>query len=267
MTDTTPSGVDLARVALAAARAAAKASPPPKRRLGAAPSRRKDQGNGRDPLPFAAAVQQMMAERGWDMPAKGGTILDRWPTIAPTLVGKVAAVRFDADTRTLHLRPVSPAYRTQLTLHQQQIIQQINAAVGDSTVRNLAILAPGTVDAPASPPATPAASCAPASAAQSEQPQAKHPGYLAALAAHRASGGTREVGLSPLIREAAEQQIEALRRHREPEEAFAEAAAQLEILQAQQDHPSDSLQASIRSARAYKHGVGPSVARRAFDVA
>ncbi|MDK0525044.1 DciA family protein [Streptomyces sp. ML-6] len=266
MTDTTPSGVDLARVALAAARAAAKSGPPPKRRMGAAPSRRST--NGRDPLPFAAAITQMMAERGWDMPAKGGTILDQWPAIAPTLAGKVAAVRFDADTQTLHLRPVSPAYHTQLTLHQSQIIRQINATVGDSTVRNLTILAPGAVDLVAQEPVTTTMPRTAAAAKQPEQPRTKHPGYLAALAAHRASGGAHETGLAPLIREAADRQTQALRQRREPEAAFTEIAAQEEILQTRQERmcPSDSLQASIRAARIYKRSGGRPV-RRAFEAA
>ncbi|EDY50413.1 hypothetical protein SSCG_03561 [Streptomyces clavuligerus] len=35
------------------------------------------------------------------------------------MAGRGAAVRFEQDTRTLHLRPCSDACRTQLTLHQR----------------------------------------------------------------------------------------------------------------------------------------------------
>ncbi|MFF3734632.1 DciA family protein [Streptomyces sp. NPDC002476] len=142
-------------------------------------------------LGLGTALRRMWAERSWDTAAVGGTVLDRWPTIAPNLTGKVAAERYDDETQTLHLRPISHAYCTQLTLHQRQIVRQINAAVGDDTVRSLEILAPGTVDAPQ--PATPAA---PRTQAPTVQPRPGHPGYLAA---HHASGGTRDTGLAPRI--------------------------------------------------------------------
>lgn len=157
MTDTTPattrpsSGVDLARVALQNARAAAKSQPQTQRRTGASASRAA-RTSGRDPLPFATALSRMIAERGWDVATRGGSVIDQWPAIAPELAGKVAAIAFDDRTRTLRLRPVSPAYRTQLELHQRQITAKINAAIGQDTVRHLHILAPGTVDTPATAP-------------------------------------------------------------------------------------------------------------------
>ncbi|MFE0695067.1 hypothetical protein [Streptomyces sp. NPDC058869] len=41
------------------------------------------------------------------------------------LAGKVETTQFDATTGTLHLRPATPAYRTQLTLHQKQITAKV----------------------------------------------------------------------------------------------------------------------------------------------
>ncbi|MFJ7495834.1 DciA family protein [Streptomyces sp. NPDC097727] len=67
-------------------------------------------------------MSKMVAERGRELAAAGGNILEQWPTIAPDLAGKVAVAHYDDETRTLHLRPGTPAYRTQLTLHQRQII-------------------------------------------------------------------------------------------------------------------------------------------------
>ncbi|MCL7382184.1 DciA family protein [Streptomyces sp. 35G-GA-8] len=191
MTDTTSttelSGVDLARVALLNARAAAKSRPEPKRRTGASPTRRALTGD-RDPQPFGAAITQMMAERGWDMAARGGIVIDQWPTIAPELAGKVAAVAFDEDTRTLHLRPVSPAYRTQIDLYQRQITAKINATVGDDTVRHLKILVPGPVSSTADPrPVNAPARGVPAPDGQPAEPRPRNPGYLKALAAHQTS--------------------------------------------------------------------------------
>ncbi|MFD8937918.1 DciA family protein [Streptomyces sp. NPDC059578] len=270
MTDTTTSsteglsGVDLARIALANARAAAKTLPQQKRRTGA--STRRARGSGRDPLPFGAALTQMMAERGWDMAARGGSVLDQWPTIAPELAGKVAATAFDEETRTLHLRPCSDAYRTQLSLHQPQIITKVNAAVGDDTVRHLKILVPGGVAAPAAPaPEAPPVSEKPAPVGQSAGARPKNPGYLAALAAHQEHRSTRDHEMDARVRAAAEDQARRLRQNREPEAAFTEIAAQEEILREQHERASASgrLEASVRAALAYKHcGEAPAPARR-----
>ncbi|MFB7852415.1 DciA family protein [Streptomyces sp. NPDC056053] len=254
------SGVDLARVALQHALAAAKTQQPkPRRRTGAAASRRGS--DGRDPMGLGDAIKRMMTERGWNTAAAGGSVLDQWPTIAPTLVGKVAAVRFDEETRTLHLRPVSPAYRTQLNLHQSKFIDQINTAVGPGTVHHLMILAPGAVDAPAPSPAALNAphTPAPALAARPEQPRPRHPGYLAALDAHRTAGSTCETGLAPLIRGAADRQTQALLRNREPEAAFTEIAAQEEILRTRQRRTGHdgTLESSIRAALTYKRRGAP----------
>lgn len=138
MTET--SGVDLARVALRAAQAAAKTAPQPKRRTGASAPRRVPGSGGREPLSFGTAISRMVAERGWELAATGGNILEQWPAIAPTLAGNVAAVRYDLETRTLHLQSATPAHRTQLTLHQRAIIAKINQAVGPDSVRHLEIL-------------------------------------------------------------------------------------------------------------------------------
>ncbi|MFI6730504.1 hypothetical protein NRF20_05580 [Streptomyces sp. R-74717] len=76
-------------------------------------------------------------------------------------------------------------------------------------------------------------------------------------------GDNHETGLAPLIREAADRQTEALRHHREPEIAFTEAAAQSEILQAQDrrtEPAAGSLEDSIRAALAYKRRGAPASA-------
>lgn len=230
MTDQPVSGVDLARVALQAAREAAKNHPQPKRRMGASAPRRQARTGGRDPIGFAAAIEQMMAERGWDMAAKGGSILDQWPEIAPELAGKVAAVKFDDESRTLHLRPASAAYRLQLELHQRQIIDKVNTKVGDGTVQALKILTPGAVDSPAATQDPDVQSVQPAAPAAAKP---KNSGYLAAIAAHNEHKSTRDHEMDARVREAAERQNQALTRRREPEDAFTEIAAQMEILRAQ----------------------------------
>lgn len=255
MTEQQMSGVDLARVALKAAMADAKNKPATKKpRRSAASSRRT---GGREPMGFAAAIEQMMTERGWDLGAKGGSILDQWPTIAPELAGKVAAERFDEDTRTLHLRPVSPAYRTQLELYQRQIVDKVNETVGAGTVQQLKILAPGAVGAAPEPASVPdERSALGLTAVKPPAPRERNPRYLEALAAHKEHKRTRETAMDAYVRQATEQQNEALRRRRESEDAFTEALAQEELLKP--TTPSgkpvrDSLEASIQAAIAAKY--------------
>ncbi|MEU5161225.1 DciA family protein [Streptomyces sp. NPDC020875] len=246
-------GVDLARVALANARAASKTLPQTKRRTGASTRRRR--GDGRDPLPFGATITQMMAERGWDTAARGGSVLDQWPAIAPELTGKVDAVSFDEETRTLHLRPCSDAYRTQLHLHQAQIIAKVNEAVGNDTVRHLKILVPGGVAAPTVPASgAPPVREKPAPARQPAGPRPKSAGYLAALAAHQEHRTTHDHEMDTRVRAAAEHQTRRLRQNREPETAFTEITAQEEILRNQHGRARtpDRLEASVRAALAYK---------------
>ncbi|MFC8658176.1 DciA family protein [Streptomyces parvus] len=243
--NTTPTGADLARIALQSARAAAKSAPQPKRTR--TTTTRTQRSGGRDPLPFTDALSRMVAERGWATPAAAaataGSVIDQWPAIAPELAGKVEAVQFDTTTGTLHLRPATPAYRTQLTLHQKQIIAKVNASVGRTTVRQLEILRPAALGSPppgdTRPPAAPAApqpAAAPRRPARTEAPE----GYRAAIAAHRATW-TRQRNTRPEIQAAAERQLRE--RLREPEEDFADGRQALVELRAkaaaQQVRPSD----------------------------
>ncbi|MEU2462520.1 DUF721 domain-containing protein [Streptomyces sp. NPDC012473] len=184
------SGVDLARVALRAAQAAAKTAPQPKRRTGASAPRRVAGSGGRDPLSFGTAISRIVAERGWELAAAGGDILQQWPTIAPTLAGNVAAVRYDPESRTLHLLPATPAYRTQLHLHQRDIIAKINQAVGPDLVRHLEILTSAALSSGEYPathvPVTSTARSAAVEPSIKTRSDASA-GYRKVLAAHRAT--------------------------------------------------------------------------------
>ncbi|MFH8379074.1 DciA family protein [Streptomyces cyaneofuscatus] len=219
------SGVDLARVALRNARAAAKASPQKPRRTGATSSRQTRSGE-REPQALGSAIRRMMAERGLEAGSVRRTVLSQWATIAPELHGKVQAVQYDPATRTLHLRPCSPAYRTQLTLYQRELVARVNATAGADTVTALRILPPGTRDlqerlnhAPAvQPPAAPAAR---PTADRQQEPRPRDPGYLAALTAHQQTWGGHQES-DPLIRAKAGRQIRE--RIREPEHRFVEGS-------------------------------------------
>ncbi|MGW7315515.1 DciA family protein [Streptomyces sp. NPDC054865] len=107
-------------------------------------------------------MQGLMADRAWDVPAAGGSVLDQWPDIAPSLSPKLAAhvraVAFHAETEQLGLRPDSPAYATQLRLISSRIVAAANDAVGAQAVRTVHVLplgAPAKAARP-EPPVKPA---------------------------------------------------------------------------------------------------------------
>ncbi|MET9986195.1 hypothetical protein [Streptomyces rochei] len=133
------SGIDLARQALVAARAAAKRSgatqtKKAKRRTGTVVRR-----DGRDPLGLGAAIGMMMTERGMVAPAVGGSVLAQFDDIlaaaAPELAGHVQAVGFDADTGRLDVTPDAPAYGTQLRWKAPKLIAAANEKVSGANVR------------------------------------------------------------------------------------------------------------------------------------
>lgn len=204
------SGVDLARVALQAAKAAAKNRPVDAAGGGAAtrrvrPSRRT---GGRDPITFAAAIDNLVTERAWQAPAAAGSVIDCWADIAPELVGKVQPVHYEPVTRQLDLLPVSPAYATQLRLLGRQLIARINTKTGQETVKELRVLAPGS--GAAAPTDTGAEhEGAPAAQAPVKTREMASAGYHQALAAHQTA--RPDLRADPAIAEAIESQPRALR--------------------------------------------------------
>ncbi|MEU0703373.1 DciA family protein [Streptomyces bacillaris] len=227
-----PSGIDLARLALQQARLAARSKGGEAKapRRGRATTTRRD---GQEPSGFAAVLAGLMTDRAWELPAAGGSVLDRWPGIAtaitPHLHHHVRAVAFHPETGQLDLRPDSSAYATQLRLISARIITAANEATGTSTVRTIRVLPPGTPPAdlparPATPPA-PAADAPPRHPARTEPPE----GYRAAIAAHRATW-TRQQHTRPEIQAAAERQLRE--RLREPEEDFADGRQAIDELRA-----------------------------------
>jgi hypothetical protein len=212
---------------------------------------------------LGAAITRMMTERGWQPPEEGGSILDQWPTIAPELADKVAAVRFEHDTGTLHLRPATHAYATQLRLYQAQILAKVQQSPSGTAVRTLKILAAGAV-VPAQGD-TLSAPEAPREESPVKTRETASPGYRETL---DLALGNRPAPppINPYIEEARQRQIAALRASRQPESEDRGAVWA-------QDQPtppeSGSLEASIAAALARKRreAAGLTEPRRAFDIA
>ncbi|MBT2402725.1 MULTISPECIES: DUF721 domain-containing protein [unclassified Streptomyces] len=139
-----PSGVDLARQALAAAREQARA------RGNAASGKKRHQpglrsgarADGRDPMPLMAALDRLRTERGWEMPMAVAGVMERWPEI----VGPEIAAHCEPDRyedRELVVRCDSSAWAAQLKLLAPQLVARLNADLGQGTVRLIKVQGPG----------------------------------------------------------------------------------------------------------------------------
>ncbi|MFJ4609625.1 DciA family protein [Streptomyces griseus] len=270
-----PSGIALARLALQQARLAARSKGGEAR----APRRRRattTRRDGQEPSGFAGVPAGLMADRAWELPAAGGSVLDPWPDIAaaitPHLRHHVRAVAFHSETGQLDLRPDSSAYATQLRLISTRIITAANETTGTSTVRTIRVLPPGTPPPdlptrPASPPApAPAAPQAPGST-----PKTAPASYREAIAAHRATWN-RQQHTNPEIQAAAERQLRE--RLREPDNRFADGRQAVAELRAnvaaqQRARPSDVSHARalqrLATERAGLAIIPPAVAPERLD--
>ncbi|MFE5549266.1 DciA family protein [Streptomyces sp. NPDC056534] len=182
------SGADLARLMLQRARQDAKQRgddrPGPARR----PKKTSNiQYHGRAPVGLSGAFQSLLADRGWDVPAAGGSILDRWPDIAaavaPRLAAHTTALAFDPETGQLDLMPDSPAYATQLRLMTPRIITATNEMSGAAAVRTVRVRQPGTLPVTSTPaPATGTTAAEPAGPVKTRETASA--GFRRVLALH-----------------------------------------------------------------------------------
>jgi predicted nucleic acid-binding Zn ribbon protein len=141
-----PAGVDLARVALRAAkeqaraRGAAAVQKKQARRGGLRSGARAD---GRDPLPLGAAISRLITERGWEAPAAVGGVMGRWPQlVGPEVAQHCAPERYDEDACTLTVSCDSTAWATQLRLLAPTLVARLNADLGHGTVKLIKVLGP-----------------------------------------------------------------------------------------------------------------------------
>ncbi|WP_371099856.1 DciA family protein [Streptomyces sp. PU_AKi4] len=258
-----PSGIDLARAALAAARADAKTRPTQPQRKTRTTTSRRTRTYG-DPMGLGAAITAMMTERDWRPPETGGSILDQWASIAPELADKVAAVRFEHDTGTLHLRPVSPAYATQLRMFRPQILRRIHDKTGDQSVRDLRILPPGAASGSDSEPAV-EETTTPAPEEPVKTRETAHPGYRAALEAALTHRPERQP-TDPYVVEALARQEAALRASRQPEDEHRDAVWEIDRLTTNQPDPAEAVRRAA-IARARQQKAGGDVPHRLFGAA
>jgi predicted nucleic acid-binding Zn ribbon protein len=251
------SGVDLARVALRAAKVAAQkngagrtAQPKPR-------TARVVRRDGREPMGLGAAIGALVTERAWELPAAGASLRARWEAIAPEFAGHVVAVGYDADSGRLTVCPESAAWATKLRLEQARVVQAANESAGRAVVRGLRILTPGSVPVTETDGVAPAA--APKGPVKSRESACE--GYHRALAAHQEVAVPSRV--DPAIAEAVERQNRAMRElsrraFPEPEVVSDDAPAPIEAVRAQRRQESEKTRlAALRRARRERAGQTP----------
>lgn len=139
-----PTGVELARAIAAQAGAASQGV----RRRRKKPRRQSGiehtYVNDRDPQLLGAALDSVMAAKGWLTQVNVHVLLANWPK----LVGQVNADHstpesYDGDVLTV--RAESTTWATQLRLFAPQLVALLNAELGDGTVSRVVVKGP---DAP-----------------------------------------------------------------------------------------------------------------------
>ncbi|WP_406393707.1 DUF721 domain-containing protein [Streptomyces sp. NBC_00887] len=144
------SGVDLARVALRAAkeqaRARGDAAQQKKQARRGGGLRSGARSDGRDPLALGSAINRLITERGWETPAAVGGVMGRWTQIVgDDLANHCVPLRYDEDPaeRVLTVQCDSTAWATQLRLLAPQLVARLNTDLGHGTVRMIKVLGPG----------------------------------------------------------------------------------------------------------------------------
>jgi predicted nucleic acid-binding Zn ribbon protein len=146
-TGSAPRGADLARQALAAARArnaARRAELAAQPRSGRRPQRHRWSGAGpdrHDPAPFGALARQWVSDHGSAGDLAKATVIARWPSIVGSdLAAHCAPV--DLVDGLLTVRADSTAWATQIRLLAPTLLGKIAATVGPNQVRKLRTAGP-----------------------------------------------------------------------------------------------------------------------------
>ena len=144
----TKSGIELAREALAQAKAdALKRGTVPgqkaQRKNTGRPVRMPEPGRGGDPKPFGAAIRELLASRGWEQRAAIGGVFGNWEGIVGAeLAGHTRPERFEDGELTVAAD--SATWATQLRLLSSTLVRRLNEELGHGTVRRVKVVGPSS---------------------------------------------------------------------------------------------------------------------------
>ncbi|MEV1331748.1 DciA family protein [Micromonospora costi] len=143
-----PSGPELARAVLDAAKARREAAGKTRRRgSSAGGGERRLRGysgpgpDPRDPQPLGAVLDRLVKARGWQQPAAEATVFGAWErVVGPEVAQHSRPVKLENGELTVEAR--STAWATQLRLLAGSLLKQIAREVGHNVVRKLHIHGP-----------------------------------------------------------------------------------------------------------------------------
>lgn len=257
----TGSGADLARQALAAARANAKNTPAPAAKKPRT-TMRVHRGERTDPQGLGALLGRLTAEQGWEDNLGGGSIINQWPTLCPQYVGLVQPISYEDTTGRLDLRPGNHSYAAQLRLLGGQLAKQINDKMGRPVVRTIRVLPVGNIAATPAPSSPVRPTEAPVRTREDGCPS--YQDARAIVLEHQPPPPP----VDPYTAEAIARQEAALRAGRPSETEHREAVWAQDDTERKAGPAPGSMAASERAARAMaRQQRAQQAPRRAFDVA
>lgn len=142
-------GPDLVRQALAEAKAASRARGTAPRANGGrnATKRqpRRASGDARDPVPFGAAIQKLVAERGWEDTTTRADVLANWDkVVGPEIADHCRPVSLlDGE---LVLVAESTAWATQLRLLTKTLLARVRDHAGEGVAVKVVVQGPAQPD-------------------------------------------------------------------------------------------------------------------------
>mgnify|MGYP001946049936 CR=1 len=136
------SGVELARQALAKARAEAKARGAVPQGQPRRPRRDRVPRRG-EPQTFGEAVRAWLIEHGWQEQVAIGGVFGRWSQIVGDRLAEHVRPQTYADGE-LVVSVDSPAWATQVRAMAPQLVRRLNEELGHGTVRCIRVATPGS---------------------------------------------------------------------------------------------------------------------------
>lgn len=95
-------------------------------------------------MALGAAINRLLAERGWEAPAAVGGVMGRWAEIVGEDVAKHSEPeRYDEGERVLVVRCDSTVWATNLRLLAPALVARLNEDLGHGTVSLIKVNGPG----------------------------------------------------------------------------------------------------------------------------
>jgi predicted nucleic acid-binding Zn ribbon protein len=146
-----PTGIDLARAALAAARKKARELEADKARRSAAGRRAGAQkrsgsrSDDRDPQPLQATMGRLVSEHGWEAPVAVGGVIHDWPHVVGERIAE-HCVPLGFAEGVLTVQADSPAWAVELRHLSAALLAKLNESVpsgpGGRAVKRISVLGP-----------------------------------------------------------------------------------------------------------------------------